>query len=164
MAESRGFEAVSLRVGMVYGKDILMIEGARQFARRHLLGVWKQPTHIHLISTPDFLRATAAAVVKDNVSGIYHLGDDGAQTLQEFLNAACVHWGLAKPWVMPLWLILIAARIFEMGSRLFGIRSPLTRDFVRIGTVSYYGDTRRMKQDLLPVLQYPTYKDGISTL
>ncbi len=41
------------RLGMVYGRGILMIEAARWLARRRLLGVWKDPTWIHLISTAD---------------------------------------------------------------------------------------------------------------
>ncbi|MFA6745713.1 MAG: NAD(P)-dependent oxidoreductase, partial [Bacteroides graminisolvens] len=43
-------EAVSLRVGMVYGKGILMIDVAEWFSRHYLLGIWKEPTYIHLIS------------------------------------------------------------------------------------------------------------------
>ncbi len=40
-AEDYLFEAVSLRVGMVYGKGILMIDAAQWFARHYLLGVWR---------------------------------------------------------------------------------------------------------------------------
>ena len=54
-----------------------------------------------------------------------------------------------------------AARGFELFSALFGTRSPLTVDFVRIGMASYYGDTTRMRQELLPELKYKTYKDGM---
>lgn len=159
-----GFEAVSLRVGMVYGRGILMIDAARWFSRYALLGVWKKPTYIHLISINDFLEATRAACLKKRVEGIYHIGDDGVQTLQEFLDAATRHWHTVRPWRMPLWMINTAARSFELCSRLFGVKSPLTVDFIRIGQVSYYGDTSRMKEELLPRLQYPDFKDGIDTL
>ena len=53
-----------------------------------------------------------------------------------------------------------AARVFEATSALFQVPSPLTRDFLDIGHVSYYGDTRRMRADLLPTLKYPTMRDG----
>ncbi|HXB02772.1 MAG TPA: NAD(P)-dependent oxidoreductase [Opitutaceae bacterium] len=96
---------VSLRVGMVYGRGILMVDVARWFARRRLLGVWKDPTQIHLISREDFCAATTAASLLPNVNGIYHLGDEGKITLQEFLDAACRQWGYARPWRMPLWMI-----------------------------------------------------------
>jgi len=43
-------------------------------------------------------------------------------------------------------------------------RSPLRRDFVTIGRVSYCGDTARMRAELLPTLQYSTLADGLSTL
>ncbi len=93
MEHEYGFEAVALRVGMIYGRGILMIDAARWLAAHHLLGIWQKPTWIHLISTADFLAATTAALVKDGIRGIYHLGDEGIQTLQQFLDDACVQWG-----------------------------------------------------------------------
>ncbi len=155
---------IILRVGMVYGKGILMIEAARFFSRYALLGIWRQPTYIHLISTTDFLAATRAAIYHPHARGIYHLGDDGVQTLQEFLNEATLYWKTTSPWKMPLWMIYTAASLFEAWSLLTGWRSPLTRDFITIGRASYYGDTSRMKKELLPELIYPTFREGIHTL
>lgn len=40
---------VVLRLGLVYGRGILMIEAARWLARHRLLSVWKEPTWYHLI-------------------------------------------------------------------------------------------------------------------
>lgn len=159
--DKHSFEAISLRVGMVYGKGILMIDAGQWFARHWLLGIWKKPTWIHLISKTDFVDATIAAIKKDNVKGIYHIGDEGVQTLQQFLDDITVYKGNHKPWRMPVWMIMTAARTFELYSAIFGTRSPLTVDFVRIGMVSYYGDTKRMREELLPHLAYKTYKDGI---
>lgn len=157
-------EGVVLRCGMVYGRGILMIDAVRWFSKYGLLGIWKGPTHIHLISTEDFAKATKAAVYNEAANGIYHLGDDGIQTLQEFLDEATKYWGTRRPWRMPLWMINSAATVFERVSLLTGCRSPLTRDFVTIGQVSYYGDTSRMKEDLLQNLRYKTFREGISTL
>ncbi len=159
--EKYGFEAVSLRVGMVYGKGVLMIDVGQWFARYWLLGVWKKPTYIHLISKTDFVDATIAAALKPDVKGIYHIGDEGVQTLQEFLDDITVYKGNHRPWRMPVWMIMTAARGFELFSSIFGTRSPLTVDFVKIGMVSYYGDTTRMRKELLPSLRYKTYKDGM---
>jgi len=161
--KEHGFEPVSLRVGMVYGEGILMIDTGQWFARHCLLGVWRKPTYIHLISKKDFTDATIAAILKPGIEGIYHLGDEGIQTLQQFLDDITIYKGNHKPWRMPVWMIMTAARTFELFSFLFGIRSPLTVDFIRIGMVSYYGDTTRMKHDLLPKLTYRTYKEGIAT-
>ncbi|MFV0419268.1 MAG: NAD-dependent epimerase/dehydratase family protein [Dysgonomonas sp.] len=155
------FEAVSLRVGMVYGKGILMIDAGQWFARHWLLGVWKKPTYIHLISKDDFVEATIAAAVNPYVRGIYHIGDEGVQTLQQFLDDITAYKGNHKPWQMRVWMIMTAARLFELFSKILGTRSPLTVDFVRIGMVSYYGDTRRMRKELLPQLKYQTYKEGM---
>ena len=156
-----GFEAVSLRVGMVYGKGILMIDAGQWFARHWLLGVWKKPTYIHLISKDDFVDATIAAALNPKVKGVYHIGDEGIQTLQQFLDDITVYKGNHKPWRMPVWMIMTAARGFELFSSIFGTQSPLTVDFVKIGMASYYGDTSRMRTELLPQLKYKTYKDGI---
>lgn len=162
--KTHGFEAVSLRVGMVYGRGILMIDAAHWLAKRHWLGVWRPPTWIHLIATEDFLAATAVAATRENIHGIYHLGDEGRQTLQEFFATACEVWGTRKPWRMPLTLIYLAARLCELWSQLFGTRSPLTRDFITIGRCSYYGDTTRMRTELLPKLMYPNLHAGRHTL
>ncbi|MBF0647299.1 NAD-dependent epimerase/dehydratase family protein [Dysgonomonas sp. GY75] len=159
--EKCGFEAVSLRVGMVYGEGILMIDAAQWFARHRLLGVWKKPTDIHLISKSDFVDATIAATLNPGVKGIYHIGDEGVQTLQQFLDDITIYKGNHKPWRMPVWMIMTAARGFELFSALFGTQSPLTVDFVKIGMVSYYGDTRRMRKELLPELKFKTYREGI---
>ena len=157
-------EPVSLRVGMVYGRDILMIEAARWLAKHRLLGVWKERTQIHLISKDDFCAACKAAIVSNTASGIYHIGDEGNDSLQEFLESACRQWRVGPPWSMPLWLIYTAAELCEFYSKMTGSVSPLTRDFIDIGRVPYYGDTGRMRRDLLPVLKYRTIADGLSTL
>lgn len=146
---------------MVYGKGILMIDAAKWFAKHHLLGVWKKPVWIHLISKDDFLSATTSAIVKNNIHGIYHLGDEGNQTLQEFLDTVCKYWGYRKPARLPLWLINCAAGIFEFSSLIFKTKAPLTRDFIKIGMVSYYGDTASMRRDLLENLKYKTFNEGL---
>jgi nucleoside-diphosphate-sugar epimerase len=155
------FEAVSLRVGMVYGKGILMIDTAKWFAKYGILGIWKTPTWIHLISSNDFLSATSNAITKEEIRGIYHLGDEGHQTLQEFLDIICLHWGYRKPVRMPQWLIYVAANVFEFTSFMLKIRAPLTKDFVKIGMVSYYGDTTSMRKELLSELEYNTFREGL---
>lgn len=160
-ADKYNFEGVSLRVGMVYGKEILMIDAGQWFAKHYLLGIWKSPTYIHLISKTDFANATLAAIQKHNVKGIYHIGDEGIQTLQTFLDDITQYRSFHKPWRMPLWMINTAAYSFELWSKVFNTRSPLTLDFIKIGRVSYYGDTKRMREELLPQLTYKTYKDGI---
>jgi len=155
---------VVLRLGMVYGRGILMIDAARWLARRRLLGVWREPTLIQLLSTADYLRATEAAIFKPGVRGIYHIGDEQPVTLQYFLDEACRVWGYPRPFRIPLWLIYTAASLCEVFAMIAGTRSPLTRDFIRIGRVPYWGDTRRARDELIPQLAYPTLASGLSTL
>ncbi len=149
---------------MVYGRGILMMDAARWFAKYRLLGIWRKPTWIHLISTADFLESVSQAILKENVSGIYHLGDNGVQTLQEFLDEATAWWGYGKPWRMNAGVIFFAASCFEFFSKIFGTRSPLTRDFIKIGMSSYYGDTARARAELYDDFKYRTFREGLETL
>jgi hypothetical protein len=65
---------------------------------------------------------------------------------------------------MPLWLIYCAAYLFERFSGLCGTLSPLTKDFIDIGRVSYYGDTHRFRNELVPVLEFPNIEKGVKEL
>ena len=155
---------IVLRLGMVYGRGILMIDAARWLARRRLLCVWREPTLLQLLSVADYLRAVEAAIFKPGVQGIYHVGDEQPVTLQHFLDEACRVWGYARPLRVPLWVIYAAAAACEAFALIAGTRSPLTRDFIRIGRVSHWGDTRRTREELISELRYPTLESGLSTL
>lgn len=155
---------VALRLGMVYGRGILMIDAARWLAQRRLLGVWREPTWFQLISTADYLRATEAAILKPGIQGIYHVGDEKPVTLQHFLDEACRTWNCPRPFRTPLWMIYTAACLCELFGVIARKPSPLTRDFVTIGRVSHWGDTRRAREELIPELEYPTLEAGLSTL
>ncbi len=155
---------VSLRPGMIYARGVLMIEAARWLLARRLLGIWRGPTWIHLISLPDFLTCTVSAIEGAQISGIYNLGDDAPTTLQEFLDVLAVRWGYAKPWRGPQWLFPLAGGITEAVALLLNKPAPLTRDFIRIGMASYVSNTDRMKAELLPELAYPTLLSGLSLL
>jgi nucleoside-diphosphate-sugar epimerase len=112
----------------------------------------------------DFLRATEAAALDPMVEGIYHIGDEQPVTLQDFLDECCRLWGYPGPRRQPLWSIYAAAQLVELFALVFRTPAPLTKDFITIGRVSYYGDTTRMRQELLPELTYPTLADGLETL
>lgn len=157
-------EPVILRLGMVYGRGILMIEAGRWLARRRLLAVWRQPTWYHLLSTIDYLRATEAAALRPGIHGIYHLADEVPVTLQELLDRACEVWEASRPWRAPVWAIYAAAALCESYALLSGRPAPLTRDFITIGRVSFVGDTTRMRQELLPDLVHPSLDSGLPTL
>jgi hypothetical protein len=132
--------------------------------KKHLLAVWKKPTWIHLLAIDDFLEATSQAIMKPGVHGIYNLGDEKPLCLQEFLDMMASELGYSRPWRLPVWCIFTAAWLVEKYAKLFKTVSPITRDFIRIGMVSYTGDTGRMKEDLLPALRYPTIEEGIKIL
>jgi nucleoside-diphosphate-sugar epimerase len=162
--QDTGTGPVVLRLGMIYGRGILMIEAARWLARRRLLCVWREPTLYQLLSTADYLRAVEAAIFKPGVRGIYHVGDEHPVTLQQFLDDACRIWGYRRPARMPFPLIYLAAWLCECFAAIAGTSSPLTRDFVRLGRVPHWGDTRRAREELIPRLLYPTLETGLATL
>ncbi len=155
---------IALRPGMIYARGILMIEAARWLLARRLLGVWRRPTWIHLLSLPDFLTCTVSAIEGEHVSGIYNLGDDAPTTLQEFLNTLAEKWGYARPWRGPQWLFPLAGGITEAVALMLNKPAPLTRDFIRIGMASYVSNTERMKAELLPELAYPSLQSGLALL
>ncbi|HEX3702822.1 MAG TPA: NAD(P)-dependent oxidoreductase, partial [Vicinamibacterales bacterium] len=157
-------EPVVLRLGLVYGRGILMIEAARWLARRRLLCVWPEPTLYQLLATADYLRAVEAAIVKPGLLGIYHVGDEGPVTLQRFLDEACRAWGYHRPMRVPFPAIYAAACFCEAFAMVAQTGSPLTRDFVRLGRVSHWGDTARARAELIPELMYPTLETGLGTL
>jgi nucleoside-diphosphate-sugar epimerase len=132
-------------------------------APAHALRV-AQPTLLQLLSTADFLRATEAAIVNPAARGIYHVGDEQPVTVQHFLDEACRVWGYPAPLRVPMRLIEASASCCEAVARLARTRSPLTRDFVRLGRVPHWGDTRRTREELLPDLVYPTLAAGLATL
>jgi len=162
--EGSGTTPVALRLGMVYGRGILMIDAARWLAERRLLGVWRDPTWFQLISIADYLAATTAAILKPSVRGIYHVGDEKPVTLQEFLDKACDVWNCRRPFRTPLWTIYVVASLCELFAAILGKPSPLTRDFITIGRVSHWGDTKRAREVLIPKLKYRTLEDGLPTL
>jgi hypothetical protein len=149
---------------MIYSKGVLMIEAAHYLMKHRLLGVWRRPTWIHPISLPDFLRCTVAAVEKPDAVGVYNLGDEAPLKLQEFLDLTADHWGVPRPWKAPRWAFFTAAGCVEAYASIFHTPAPLTRDFIKIGMASYVADTTRMRQELLPRLEYPSYKQGISIM
>ena len=151
---------MALRPGMIYGRGVLMIEAARWLMERRLMAVWPQPTWIHLLSLPDFLACTEAAIEGAEISGIYNLGDDAPTTLQHFLEYFAAHCDYPKPWRVPRWLFPIAGALTEAGAWILSKPAPLTRDFIKIGMASYVSNTDRMKNELLPALAYPDLQSG----
>src|SRR5581483_2985494 len=155
---------VVLRLGTVYGRGILMIDAARWLAERRLLGVWREPVTFQFISTIDYLRATEAAILRPGIRGVYHVGDEKPVTLQEFLDKACDVWNCRRPFRVPLWSVYAVASLCELFAAILKKPSPLTRDFITIGRVSHWGDTKRARDALIPELTYRTLDDGLATL
>jgi nucleoside-diphosphate-sugar epimerase len=160
----RRMRPIVLRSGLIYARGVKMIEAARGLMRRSLLPVWPEPTWIHLLALPDFLRSVEAALTRRAAVGVYLLGDDLPMTLQTFLDALAWHWGTPRPRRLPGVLFPLAGALTEVAATVLGTASPLTRDFIRIGRVPHVVDTTRMRRELLPRLAYPTLREGLPLL
>jgi len=155
---------VIFRSGIVYGREIKMVRGARWLLRHRLMAVWRKPTWAHLIALPDFLLALQAAIEGENIRGIYQVCDDAPLTLQEFLDRLAEHYGYRRPYRLPEWMFHLAGFSVEMAALALRTAAPLNRDIVKAGMTSSVADNSRMKRELLPVLKYPTLQEGISLL
>ena len=119
-------------------------------------GPWSMKSGVIYAHAPAWALASAeAAIFKPGIRGIYHVGDEQPVTLQKFLDEACRVWGYRRP-MDPVCDDLRCGGALRMCRRDRGTPSPLTRDFVRLGRVSHWGDTRRARQELIPDLVYPT--------
>lgn len=107
---------------------------------------------------------TVLITAPPHIEGIYHVGDEQPVTLQEFLDEACRVWRCRPPRRIPFSMILAAAAACEAVATIARTRSPLTRDFVRLGRLPHWGDTSRARHELIPTLTYPTLASGLSTL
>lgn len=153
-----------LRAGVIYGRDVKLIEAARRLMQYGLLAVWRNPTWIHLLALPDFLRSVEIAIERDTLSGIYNLCDDYPTTLQEFLDALAAHWGYHKPRRLPEFCFHGAAGFCETLATIFHTRTPLTRDMIHMAMTSVVADTSRTKREIRQDLLYPSFRTGLSIL
>jgi nucleoside-diphosphate-sugar epimerase len=153
-------QAVVLRAGVIYGKDVKLIQGARSLLRGGFLAIWKEPTWLHLLALPDFLNCVKTAIESEGIKGIYNVCDDEPILLQDFLDTLAGHWGYRKPRRVPKFLFYWAAAWCESGALILHTSTPLTRDSVTMGMTSVVADTSRMKKELLPVLSVPSFRAG----
>jgi nucleoside-diphosphate-sugar epimerase len=155
---------VIFRSGIVYGREIKMVQTARWLLRHRLMAVWRKPTWAHLIALPDFLLALRAAIEGENVRGIYQVCDDAPLTLQDFLDRLADHYKYPRPYRLPAWMFHLAGFSVEMAALALRTDAPLNRDIVKAGMTSCVANNSRMKRELLPVLKYPSLQGGISLL
>ena len=157
-------QPIVLGAGVIYGRDVKLIEAARWLMSKRLLAVWREPTWVHLLPLPDFLNIVEIVIEKNDLSGVYNLCDDQPLLVQDFLDRLAVHWGYSKPWRLPTAAFYAAATLCDLSASLFNTAAPLTRDIVRMGMTSVVADTSRMKNELMPRLMYPTSNEGLKLL
>jgi nucleoside-diphosphate-sugar epimerase len=162
--EGSSMVPVVFRAGIVYGRGIKLVEGARWMLRHRLMAIWTKSTWAHLIALPDFLAALQCAIEGQDVRGIYQVCDDAPLTLQDFLDKLADHYNCPRPWRLPRWIFHLAGIGCEAAALIFHTTSPLNRDIVRAGMTSCVADNSRMKRELLPTLAYPTIEEGMKLL
>ena len=160
--QNKSINPVVLRAGVIYGRDVKLIEAARKLLRYRLFAIWPTPTWVHLLALPDFLRSVEIAIERANLSGIYNICDDCPVMLQEFIDELAEHWGYRKPWRLPDGCFYVSASVCEWLATVSHSRTPLTRDMIRMGMTSVVADTSRMKQEIQKELIYPTFRHGLA--
>jgi nucleoside-diphosphate-sugar epimerase len=161
VAGSAGMTPVTLRAGVVYARGMRLIEAARKLMRLGLLAIWPDPTWYHLLALPDYLTCLTRIVEDPSTSGVYLAADDKPLPVQAILDRLARHWGYRRPLRLPRPAFTAVAAAVESVAGLLRLPSPLTRDVMRIAMAPHACDTRRMKAELLPHLQYPTLEDGL---
>ena len=157
-------EPVILRLGMVYGRGILMVEAARWLAKRRLLGVWRHPTGIHLISTADYLTATAAAALRPNIRGIYHLGDDSPSPSSTSSTAPATPGASATPGACPSGSSNSPPPSPNSAPPSSANPPPSPATSSTSDASPTTATPPRARTDLIPTLRYPTLEQGLPTL
>lgn len=160
----REMRPIVFRAGFVYGKGVKLLEASRWMMKWNLLAIWKKPTWIHLLSLPDLFSFIDIAMERDDLSGIYNLGDDEPLTLQQFLDHMAERWNFRKPMRLPASSFQFMARAMETFSALFHTRCPLSVEILKIGMTSAVADTTRMKKELKAELFYPSWREGLVLL
>jgi nucleoside-diphosphate-sugar epimerase len=155
---------IVLRAGFIYGPGVKLLEACRKLLNWHLLSIWRNPTWVHLLSLPDFLRVAELAIENEEVEGIYNVCDDEPITLQDFLDQLAKHWGYQKPARLPEVVFYLSAILIEVLTGIFHTRCPISREVLRMGMTSSVADTTRMKKELIPSLLYPTWREGLRLL
>jgi nucleoside-diphosphate-sugar epimerase len=162
--EKRPMTPIVLRAGVIYGRNVKLIEATLWLMRWRLMAIWRAPTWVHLLALPDFLNIVRVAIEKENLSGIYNVCDDQPLLLQEFLDRLARHWGYRPPRRLPEYFFHAAAAICEAIATICCTGTPLTRDMIVMGMTSVVADTSRMKSEIVGQLQYPTLRQGIAIL
>ena len=156
-------KAAVVRAGVVYGPGVKLTEGARWLLKHRMMAIWRRPTWLHLIALPDLVCGLQAAAEKPGVSGIYNLCDDEPMLLETFLKRFADRIGVPGPWHLPAWCFGLAGVACENFANTFRTRAPITRDIIAAAMMSSVSNNSR-RSELLPKLQYPSFRQGISLL
>jgi nucleoside-diphosphate-sugar epimerase len=155
---------VVLRAGIIYGPGVKLFDAACWLSRHKLLATWRRPTWSHFLSLRDFLKGAEAALEKEGLGGIYSLCDEEPLLWQDFLDRLADALGTSRPWRLPNWTFYAAAAACETFAWFFHAKALLTLDIVRAGMTSSVADTTRARSELLPRLELPTWREGLSEL
>jgi nucleoside-diphosphate-sugar epimerase len=143
--------AIDARVGRVILASFPQVEGPTSVERPR-----NRPAHAHPISVHAQTRLEEERLLFERT--------ECSQTTPVVLRFGLIYGRGILMVEAARWLIRAAAASCEVGASVAGTPSPLTRDFVRLGRVPHWGDTRRARAELIPQLSYPTLDSGLSTL
>ncbi|MBD0740912.1 NAD(P)-dependent oxidoreductase [Streptomyces sp. CBMA152] len=103
-----GIDAVSLRFGLFYGKDVTDTTVLSMLRKRSLPAVTDNGRELAWVDVDDAARALAAAVERGRPSQAYNIADDLPTGFGTHVRAVAEAFGAPAPLRVPLWLLRAA--------------------------------------------------------
>jgi nucleoside-diphosphate-sugar epimerase len=141
-------EAVVLRYGMLYGLESPATRSFLAMLQRRRLPL---PRNTHglasFVQLDDAVSATIAALERGRPGTIYNIVDDDPVGFADFLLAAAQTTGAPRPWMLPRWLMRLAA---PMALKSMSTRLPVSNALAR--------------HELGWRPRFPSYRQGLAQL
>lgn len=141
-----------LRLGAVYG---CRIKGNYQrfvqsLARGRFIPVGDGSNRRTLVYDKDVARAAVLVAAHDDAGGkIFNVSDGRFHSMNEIVGAICGALGKKPPrFALPILPTRWAAGLLEQSSKLFGLRSPVTRETIDKYTEDIAVDSQRIQKEL----------------
>ena len=145
MAGANGLPVVTLRLGMVYGRDAWHTRMlAAQAQKRALVIVGDGQSYWSLLHAEDAGRAIALAVEDAEAGAVYNVADDRPTRMADLVALVARLAGAPEPKRIPAMLA----------------RMMVGADVIQLLTTSVRLSNRAIKQDLELTLRYPTPEEG----
>ena len=157
----RGFPALFVRAGTIYGPGRRTVDALRNKRLRMLGGGENLSSRIHV----DDLATVLVAVAERGRSGeVYLAVDDQPVSMAEYFDYLADQAHVPAPGSTPKWLARAMIGGFGLTSKLTRGHAPLGHNLYALVTGNYACSNHKIRNELGVELAYPTYVEGVETL